>query len=112
MNQSLEMTQNLPQMADYLRILPEIVLSLFGMAIMIVDPLLDERRSHKTLGAIGLLGALTAVAATFCQAQHFGTAFWSMVRVSAGLKLFLKIILITTDTHATCWIKSVNNARL
>jgi hypothetical protein len=36
--------------------------------------------------------------------------FWNMVRVSAGLKLFLKIILITTDTRATCWIRSVNNA--
>jgi NADH-quinone oxidoreductase subunit N len=66
------------------------------MAIMIVDPLLDERRSHKTLGAIGLLGALTAVAATFCQAQHFGTAFWSMVRVDTFSVFFHFVVTIVT----------------
>ena len=27
-----------PQVADYLRILPEIVLSVFGMAVMLLDP--------------------------------------------------------------------------
>ena len=35
------MTQTLPQGAEYVRILPEIVLSLFGMTIMLLDPLVD-----------------------------------------------------------------------
>jgi hypothetical protein len=33
---------SLPQAADYMRILPELVLSIFGMLIMVVDPLLDR----------------------------------------------------------------------
>jgi hypothetical protein len=31
----------LPQTADYMRILPELVLTIFGMLVMVVDPLLD-----------------------------------------------------------------------
>ncbi len=33
-----------------MRILPELVLSVFGMVIMVLDPLLDEEKSQKTLG--------------------------------------------------------------
>ena len=39
------MTQTIPQGVEYVRILPEIVLSLFGMAIMVLEPLVDEHRS-------------------------------------------------------------------
>jgi len=38
-----------PQLADYMRILPELVLSIFGMLVMVVDPLLDEENSHRSL---------------------------------------------------------------
>ena len=33
----------MPQGVEYVRILPEIVLSVFGMVIMVLDPLVDER---------------------------------------------------------------------
>ena len=46
----------MPQGVEYVRILPEIVLSLFGMAIMVLDPLVDERSSQKLLGFIALVG--------------------------------------------------------
>ncbi len=70
-----------PPLADYMRILPELVLSLFGMLIMVIDPLLDEENSHQTLGTIALIGTLAALAATFWMADYPGTAFWNMVRV-------------------------------
>jgi len=44
--------------ADYMRILPELVLSIFGMLVMVVDPLLDEENSHRSLGTIALIGTL------------------------------------------------------
>ena len=53
------------------------------MLIMVLDPLLDERRSQRTLGGIALLGSLAAVVATLYQAQFPGFAFWDMVRVDA-----------------------------
>ena len=46
MNPISAMPQSLPQAADYIRILPEIMLSIFGMIIMLLDPVLDERRSQ------------------------------------------------------------------
>ena len=52
---------------DYIRILPELVLTAFGIVVMIVDPLLKPGASRKGLGLISLVGALGAIAATFCQ---------------------------------------------
>jgi NADH-quinone oxidoreductase subunit N len=86
--------QVVPLAADYLRILPEIVLSIFGMVIMVLDPLLDERKSQKMLGAIGLGGAVAALLATFFMAQSPGLAFWNMVRVD-GFSVFFHGLVIT-----------------
>lgn len=81
MNNANDLTQVVPQAADYVRILPEIVLSIFGMILMVLDSLMDERRSQKTLGTIALVGALVALASTLFQAQYPGLGFWNMVRV-------------------------------
>jgi len=75
--------QVIPQAADYIRILPEIVLTIFGMIVMVLDPLLDERRSQRTLGTIALVGSLAALAATLFQAQYPGLGFWNMVQVDS-----------------------------
>ncbi len=86
-------TSMLPQGADYMRILPELVLSIFGMLIMVVDPLLDEDNSHQALGTIALIGTLAALASTFWMAQYPGTAFWNMVRVE-GFSVFFHFLVI------------------
>ncbi|HXZ39385.1 MAG TPA: NADH-quinone oxidoreductase subunit N [Terriglobales bacterium] len=75
--------QIVPQAADYIRLLPEIVLSIFGMVIMLLDPLMDERRSQRILGAVALAGSLAALAATLFQAQYPGLGFWNMIQVDA-----------------------------
>src|SRR5256886_165521 len=86
-------TSMLLQGADYVRILPELVLSIFGMLIMVFDPLLDEDNSHQVLGTIALIGTLAALASTFWMAQYPGTAFWNMVRVEE-LSVFFHILVI------------------
>src|SRR6516162_7248569 len=53
--------------ADYIRILPELVLTAFGIAIMLIDPLLKPGASRKSLGWLSFAGTLAAIAATFCQ---------------------------------------------
>jgi NADH-quinone oxidoreductase subunit N len=80
-NFTIQMVNQIPQGVDYIRILPEIVLAIFGMAVMVLDPLLDEESSPKTLGSVALIGSLAAIAATLYQAQFPGLAFWDMVRV-------------------------------
>ncbi len=77
-----------------MRILPELVLSIFGMLIMVVDPLLDEENSHQSLGTIALIGAFAALVSTFWMAQYpHGTAFWNMVRVD-GFSVFFHFLVI------------------
>jgi len=90
------MNTALPQIPDYLRILPEIVLALFGMIIMLIDPFLDERRNQKTLGAIGLVGALVAIASTFCMAKQPGAGFWGMVHVDSFSVFFHFLVTAVT----------------
>src|SRR5207253_7629180 len=82
-----------PTGAEYARILPELVLSIFGMIIMVVDPLLDEERSHKSLGAIGIIGALAALASTYWMAHNPGSAFWNMIRVD-DFSIFFHVLVI------------------
>ncbi|MGO9862873.1 MAG: NADH-quinone oxidoreductase subunit N [Terriglobales bacterium] len=84
-----------PPLADYIRILPELVLSIFGMLVMVVDPLLDEDNSHRSLGTIALIGTLVALAATLIMArpEYAGTAFSNMVRVD-GFSVFFHFLVI------------------
>jgi NADH-quinone oxidoreductase subunit N len=77
------MTQIVPHAADYISILPEIVLSIFGMIVMLVDPLIDEQDGPRILGGIALAGSLAAIAATLYQAQFPGVGFWNMVQVDS-----------------------------
>jgi NADH-quinone oxidoreductase subunit N len=86
----------LPQAVDYIRILPEIVLSIFGMIIMLIDPLMDARRSNRTLGIVALLGALAAIAASAYQAQYPGLGFWEMVRVDSFSVFFHVLVAAIT----------------
>ena len=83
----------LPQSADYVRILPEIVLSIFGMIVMMLEPLLDEGTGQKILGLIALAGALAALGATWFMAQAPGLAFWNMVQVD-GFSVFFHVLVI------------------
>jgi NADH-quinone oxidoreductase subunit N len=88
--------QMIPQAADYIRILPELVLSGFGIVIMLLDPLVDARRSQRTLGFIALAGSLAALAATGYQSQYAGLGFWNMVQVDAFSTFFHYLILAIT----------------
>jgi NADH-quinone oxidoreductase subunit N len=89
-------THMVPHAADYLRILPELVLSLFGIIIMLLDPALDRQRGQKVLGTVALLGALAAIVSTISQAQSPGLAFWNMVQVDS-FSIFFHF-LVTTIT--------------
>lgn len=86
-------SQVLPQSADYMRILPEIVLSVFGMIVMVLEPLVDEENSQKLLGFIALLGTLAALGATWFMAKSPGLAFWNMVQVD-GFSVFFHVLVI------------------
>lgn len=86
-------SQSLPQGADYLRILPEIILSVFGMIVMLLEPLLDEETGQRILGLIALVGTLAGLGATWFMAQSPGLAFWNMIKVD-GFSVFFHVLVI------------------
>lgn len=88
------LAQATPQAVEYVRILPELVLSLFGILIMLLDPLMDEQKSQKTLAAIGFVGAVAGLLATWYMAQFPGLAFSNSIRVS-GFSIFFHVLVIS-----------------
>ncbi|MGE5109833.1 MAG: NADH-quinone oxidoreductase subunit N [Acidobacteriaceae bacterium] len=82
--------------ADYIRILPEIVLTVFGTIVMMADPLLDDHNDRKSLGIVSALGVVCAIAATIYQAQprFHGDGFFNMVRVDAFSIFFHLVVLL------------------
>jgi NADH-quinone oxidoreductase subunit N len=79
---------------DYIRILPELVLSIFGIIIMLVDPLIPEQGSKKPLGMVAVLGALAGLAATAYQTGFYGTAFYGSVSVDTFSVFFHVVVLL------------------
>jgi NADH-quinone oxidoreductase subunit N len=93
-------------MNDALRILPEIILTLAGVFVMVIDALLPKQSSRKSLGWLAVLGALAALAASFWQYQLLpGTAYFGVVQTDAFSVFFhvliagivLASLLITLD---------------
>jgi NADH-quinone oxidoreductase subunit N len=78
---ALHLATRIPQGVDYVRILPELALSGFGMIVMVIDSLIPERERYRILGGISLAGMAIAILATIYQAQFPGPAFSGMVVV-------------------------------
>src|SRR5947207_6377140 len=65
----------------YIRILPELILSACGLIVMLVEPLLPQRSSHKSLGIFSLFGTLLALVASLYQTNYPGWGWFNMIRV-------------------------------
>jgi NADH-quinone oxidoreductase subunit N len=91
----LALLQAVPQAADYVRILPELVLSAFGIVIMLLDPFMDEEKSQRTLGLVGLVGTVAGLVSTWYMGrpENYGLAFSNMVRVD-GFSVFFHFLVI------------------
>ena len=85
--------QVVPQGVDYVRILPEVILSVFGIIVMVLEPLVDEEKSQKTLGLIAFVGAIAGLLSTWYMAQSPGLAFSNMVRVD-NFSVFFHYLVI------------------
>jgi NADH-quinone oxidoreductase subunit N len=85
--------QAIPQGTDYVRILPEIVLSAFGIVVMVLDPLVDEEKSQKTLGLIAFVGTVAGLISTWYMAQSPGLAFSNTVRIDSFSVFFTFLVI-------------------
>ena len=83
--------------ADYVLILPELVLTAFGIVVMLVDPLLKPGNSRKSLGFLSLVGTLCAIGAAFYQMAWLGgsanaSGWFGMVRVDS-FSIFFHVLI-------------------
>jgi len=78
---------------DYIRILPELVLSVFGIIVMMIDPLIPAHGSKKPLGIIAIIGILAGLAATAFQTGFYGNAFYNTIRVDT-FSVFFHVVLL------------------
>ena len=79
---------------DYIRILPELVLSIFGIIIMLVDPMIPEQSPKKPLGIIAIIGTLAGLAATAYQTKYYGSAFYDTINVDTFSVFFHTLVLL------------------
>jgi NADH-quinone oxidoreductase subunit N len=88
-----QLQQAIPQGEDYIRILPGLILSIFGILIMMLDPLVDEEKSQKTLGIIGFIGTIAALASTWYMGKFPGLAFSNTIRIDS-FSVFFNFLVI------------------
>jgi len=83
---------------NLLAILPEVLITLTGIAIMLAEPVLAPDRSRTPLGALAVLGAIAAGAASFSQLHVVNTlgapisAFYATIQVD-NFSVFFHLLI-------------------
>lgn len=84
----------LPGAPDYLRFLPEIMLSLFGIVIMVLEAMMRREEKRTSLGAFALVGLLVAFVANLWAGHHTGPAFSSMIVIDSYGTFFRGLVIV------------------
>jgi len=80
------------QFANLHRLAPEIVLCLFGIVIMIVDPFV-QAAGRRALGWLGFIGAVAALASVHVAAHFPGRAYNDLISVDR-FSMFVHVVVI------------------
>ena len=81
------------QVAQVYRILPEVLLTLIGVLIMLIEPVMPRGMSRKPMGTLAVVGAIAALVASFQQISlPPGTAFYGVVQTDAFSGFFHVVI--------------------
>lgn len=83
---------NFASPADMIRFLPEIILTIMGTVLMVLDPVL-HRRSSNAFGHLSILSLAAAMAASIYAYSDPGTAFGGMLIVD-GFATFFRVLVI------------------
>ncbi len=82
----------LPGGVEYLRLLPEIVLTVGGVLVMILEGMAGEGR-RRNLGGVALVAISAAIWAAVAAHRHPGTAFRDMLVVD-GFATFFRVLVL------------------
>ena len=92
------------QFSNLHRLAPEIVLSLFGILIMLLDPFLG-RGKQRILGWVGFIGTLTALASLRCMYLDPGAAYNGVIQADT-FSIFVHAVVI--GSAALCLLGAIN----
>jgi NADH-quinone oxidoreductase subunit N len=87
------MPANLMSSADLIRFLPEIILTITGTLLMVLDPIIAKRSSHA-FGHISLLALVGAIGGAILAYQQAGPAFGGMLMVDGFATFFRVLVLV------------------
>jgi NADH-quinone oxidoreductase subunit N len=88
----------LEQIANLHRLAPEIILCVFGIAIMAVDPFIPGS-NKRVMGWVGLIGTLTALASVGLVASDPGPAYSNLISADA-FSVFIHVVVIVAAALA------------
>jgi NADH-quinone oxidoreductase subunit N len=94
----------LPSAAEYIRILPEILLSIVATFIMVLEAMRDESKHDRgsLAPSVALLGLIAALAATFVANGQPGAAFNQMIIVDGFATFFRVLVFIVAILAILC----------
>jgi NADH-quinone oxidoreductase subunit N len=78
--------------ADMLRFLPEIILTVMGTLLMVLQPVLHKRSSHA-FGHLSILALLAGIGGAIFGYSHAGPAFGGMLMVD-GFATFFRVLVM------------------
>lgn len=82
----------MPNANDFVRLLPEIILTLAATLLMVLDPLIGSR-ARNFFGHLSIAALAAAIAASVNVSRYPGTAFGGMLMVD-GFAVFFRILVL------------------
>ena len=100
-----------PPLDDYIRFLPEIIMTVAGTLIMVLQVLMRESKPKSSLGHLSLFAMVAALAATFYADYHRGHAFSNMLTVDGYATFFRALVIGVGILSVFCAYQYLNRER-
>lgn len=99
-----------PAAAEYVRLLPEIILTVFGTLLMVLEARAGEGH-RKNLGGVALVGIAAAVWGAAIAHTNAGPAFGGMVVVDGFATFFRVLVLVVGLLTVVCSVSYLRRER-
>jgi len=99
-----------PSMTDLVRVLPELILTVVGTLVMVLEPL-RRKGGKRLLGLIAVAGLAVALWATAVAHAFPGPAFRNMLMVDGFATFFRALVIIVGILVALCSLEYVQRER-
>jgi NADH-quinone oxidoreductase subunit N len=98
----------MPPIDDYIRFLPEMILTLAAALIMIFEVLMPEEKPKSSLGHLSIIAMAVALWATIVASTHPGTAFSGMLIVDGYATFFRALVIAVGILTVLCSYQYLN----